>query len=160
MRDIELEPGISADATAELITPPLEQLRQCVVRAGTAAANPASPLASESVEEAGVIVPTATADGFAAGPITGWWPHDFNLRQLTLQSGAYVPLHSRAEAEVIFIQSGTLEVSWPDGNLLMGAGDTLTVPVSLPRAFRNTASVPCVAIVVRGTENPAMPVFG
>ena len=160
LRDVEFESGLTPDATAELVTPPLDQLRQCMVRAGEAAANPASPLAGEGVEEAGVIVPIATADGFAPGPITGWWSHDFNLRQLTLHSGAYVPLHSRAEAEVIFIQSGTLEVSWPDGSLVMGAGDTLTVPVSLPRAFRNTASVPCVAVVVRGTENPAMPVFG
>ncbi len=160
LRDVELEAGISHDASAELVTPPLDKLRQCIVRTGDAPANPDSPLAGEGVEEAGVIVPVATADGFAPGPITGWWPHDFNLRQLTLQSGAYVPLHSRAEAEVIFIQTGTLEVSWPDGSLVMGAGDTLTVPVALPRAFRNTASVPCVAVVVRGTEDPAMPVFG
>ena len=160
LRDVELEAGIDRDAAAELATPPREQLLQCVVRAGEAPANPASPLAGEGVEEAGVIVPVATADGFAAGPISGWWPHDFNLRQLTLQSGAYVPLHSRAEREVIFIQSGTLEVSWDGGSLIMGSGDTLSVPVSLPRAFRNTASVPCVAVVVRGSEDPAMPVFG
>lgn len=160
LRDVELETGIDRDAAAELVTPPREQLLQCVVRAGQACANPASPLAGAGVEEAGVIVPVATADGFAPGPITGWWPHGFNLRQLTLQSGAYVPLHSRAEPEVIFIQSGTLEVSWTGGNLIMGAGDTLTVPVSLPRAFRNTASVPCSAVIVRGSESPAMPVFG
>lgn len=160
LRDVALETAISADAAAELITPPIDQLLQCVSRAGTALPNPASPLAGDGVVEAGVIVPVATADSFASGPIAGWWPHGFNLRELTLQSGAYVPLHSRSEAEVIFIQSGTLEVSWPGGSLFMGAGDTLSVPVSLPRAFRNTASVPCVAVVVRGTENPTMPVFG
>lgn len=160
LRDVEFDTGIAADAAAELVTPPRDQLLKCVVRAGEAPANPASPLAGTGVEEAGVIVPVATDDGFAAGPITGWWPHGFNLRQLTLQTGAYVPLHSRAEREVIFIQSGTLEISWADGSLIMGAGDTFTVPVSLPHAFRNTASVPCVAVIVRGTENPAMPVFG
>lgn len=160
LREVEFETGISAEDTAELRTPPIDQLRQCVAAVGAITGNPTSPLAAAGVEEAGVIGPVATADGFAPGLITGWWPHGFSLRQLTLQTGAYVPLHARAEAEVIFIQSGTLEVSWPDGSLVMGAGDTLTVPVSLPRAFRNTASVPCVAVVVRGSESPAMPVFG
>jgi len=105
-------------------------------------------------------VPHATSDGFAAGPIAGWWSHGFNLRRLVLQSGAYVPFHARAEAEVLFIQSGTLEVSWPTGSLMMGAGDTLTVPIGLQHAFRNTASVPCDVFVVRGSDDPAMPVFG
>ncbi|WP_241127588.1 cupin domain-containing protein [Novosphingobium terrae] len=159
LRDVELETGLDAEAAAQLRTPPLEKLLQCVVRAGEAPANPDSPLAAPGVVEAGVIVPQATNDGFAPGPISGWWPHGFNLRQLTLQTGAYVPLHARAEEEVIFIQSGTLEVSWADGSLIMGAGDTLTVPIGLQHGFRNTASVPCEAIVVRGSEDPARPVF-
>jgi len=104
-------------------------------------------------------VPRATADGFAPGPISGWWPHGFNLRLLTLQSGAYIPTHSRRETEVIFVHSGTLEVSWNGGDLVMGAGDTLTVPIGLAHALRNTASVPCIAYVVRGGEDPARPLF-
>jgi mannose-6-phosphate isomerase-like protein (cupin superfamily) len=159
LEDIELEEGIALDAAAELKTPPLDKLLQCMVPKGAAVANPESALAGEGVAEAGVIVPSATSDGFPAGPISGWWPHGFNLRQLTLQSGAYVPMHTRAEEEVIFIQSGTLEVSWPDGSLIMGAGDTFTTPIGLPRAFRNTASVSCEAVVVRGGEDPARPVF-
>ena len=126
-----------------------------MVVAGEASANPASPLAAEGVEEAGIIVPQATSDGFAPGPITGWWPHGFNLRQLTLQSSAYVPMHARLEAEVLFIQSGTVEISWADGSLFLGAGDTLSVPIGLPHAFRNTASVPAIVFVVRGGESPA-----
>ncbi|KUR80291.1 cupin domain-containing protein [Novosphingobium sp. FSW06-99] len=159
LREAEMAEAIDPQATADLATPSLDRLMQCVARADARPGNPDSPLAAEGVAEAGVIVPQATSDGFAAGPIVGWWRHGFNLRQLTLQSGAYVPHHSRAEAEVLFIQSGTLEVSWPEGSLIMGAGDTLTVPIGLPRAFRNTASVPCVAFVVRGTDDPARPVF-
>ena len=159
LRDVDLEEGIAQDEVSQLRTPPLDQLLQCVARAEDLVANPASPLAAPGVAEAGVIVPQATRDGFAPGPITGWWPHGFNLRQLTLQTGAYVPLHARAEEEVIFIQSGTLEVSWPEGSLMMGAGDTLTVPIGLQHAFRNTASVPCEVVVVRGSEDPARPVF-
>jgi mannose-6-phosphate isomerase-like protein (cupin superfamily) len=159
LEDIELEEGIALEDAAELKTPPLDKLMQCVAAKGAALPNPASSLAVEGVAEAGLIVPVPTSDGFPAGPISGWWPHGFNLRQLTLQSGAYVPMHTRAEEEVIFVQSGTLEVSWPEGHLIMGAGDTFTTPIGLPRAFRNTASVPCEAVVVRGGEDPAALVF-
>jgi mannose-6-phosphate isomerase-like protein (cupin superfamily) len=158
-QDVEIDSGLSAEQAAALATPPMEKLAQCVVRAGEAVANPSSPLAAAGVEEAGIIVPQATDDGFAPGPITGWWPHGFNLRLLTLATGAYVPMHARREAEVLMVQSGTLEVSWADGSMLLGAGDTLTVPVQLAHAFRNTASVDAVVFVVRGTDNPAMPLF-
>jgi len=156
---LRAEDGPEDGQPAELITPSLERLLECMVRDGEATAEPKSPLAANGVSEAGVIVPRATSDGFAAGPISGWWAHGFNLRQLTLQSGAYVPHHARAEAEVLFIQSGTLEVTWPGGALMMGSGDTLTVPIGLSHAFRNTASVPCDVVVVRGSDDPAMPVF-
>ena len=159
LKELELEEAVDAQVLANLRTPPKEKLAECVVAAGQARANPASPLAGAGVEEAGIITPQATADHFAAGPIQGWWPHGFNLRQLTVQTGAYVPMHARHEAEVLFVQEGTLEVSWSDGALVMGAGDTLSVPVGLPHAFRNTASVPSVTFVVRGNESPALPTF-
>jgi mannose-6-phosphate isomerase-like protein (cupin superfamily) len=157
--DIELDTGLTQEQADALATPPMEKLAQCVVRAGQAVANPNSPLAAPGVEEAGLIVPQATDDGFEPGPITGWWPHGFNLRQLTLATGAYVPMHARREAEVLMVQSGTMEVSWADGNVVLGAGDTFTVPVDLDHAFRNTASVDAVVFVVRGGENPARPIF-
>lgn len=159
LKDAELEAPLDDDTVAQLRTPPMEKLASCVVPAGNAPANPASLLAAQGVEERAVITPQATRDNFAPGPITGWWPHGFNLRELVMQTGAYVPLHTRAEAEVLFVQEGTLEVSWADGAIVMGAGDTLTVPVGLPRAFRNTASVPCTVFVVRGGEDPAQPSF-
>lgn len=159
LKDVELEPVIDDATVAELKTPPLEKLKECVVTFGNARPNPNSPLAREGVEEAAIITPSATQDGFDAGPISGWWPQGFNLRQLTLQTGAYVPSHSRQEAEVLIIQEGALEVRWGDGSILMAAGDTLTLPVGLQHSFRNTASVPAVVFVVRGTENPAKPVF-
>lgn len=159
LREVELEAPLGEDRLRQLTTPPLDKLLQCIVRAGEGAPNAASPLAGPGVEEAGLIAVGPSADGFPAGPIAGWWPHGFQLRQLTLQTGAYVPSHARAEAEVIILQSGTLEVSWGGESLLLGAGDTLTVPVGLPHAFRNTASVPAVAFVVRGSDSPAAPVF-
>jgi quercetin dioxygenase-like cupin family protein len=155
----ELESPPSAELLARLKTPPAEKLAQCYVAGRDMRANPSSPLAAEGVEEAGVIVPVDTDDGFAAGPIAGWWPHGFNVRRLTLASGAQVPNHARAEQEVIFVQEGTLEVRWQGGRLLLGAGDTLSVPIGLSHGFRNTASVPARAFIVRGADSPAMPVF-
>jgi mannose-6-phosphate isomerase-like protein (cupin superfamily) len=159
LRDVEMETALDADQVAALKTPPAEKLAQCVLAAEAMTANPNSHLAALGVEEAGVIGLQATRDGFAPGPIQGWWPLGFCLRRLTLQTGAYVPEHIRYEAEVLFIQEGTLEVTWPEGAMMLGAGDTFTLPIGLPRAFRNTASVPMKAFVVRGGEDPAAPVF-
>ncbi len=122
-------------------------------------ANPASPLAAPGVQEAGIIVPQATRDNFPAGPISGWWRHGFNLRRLSLDTGAYVPMHARQEAEVLFVQEGTVEVSWDVGSLVLGAGDTLTIPLGLAHGFRNTASTRCRVYVVRGGDDPALPTF-
>ena len=60
---------------------------------------------------------------------------------------------------MIFVQSGTLEFTWDGGSLVMGAGDTLTVPVGLMHGFRNPASAEAVAFVIRGAAAPAAPVF-
>lgn len=159
LQDVELADATAADAIAELRTPPMDKLRECVVTGDAMVGNPDSPLARDGVEEAPVITPRATGDGFAAGPIAGWWPHGFNVRRLTMRTGAFVQSHARSEVEVIFVHSGTLEISWSGGAIVMGAGDTLTVPVGLPHAFRNTASVDLVAFIVRGGDAPSMPVF-
>ncbi len=162
-KDVELETPPSDEALASLKTPSLSELEKCIKRAPDAKPNPRSPLAGEGVEEAGFIVPQATADGFPAGPIEGWWPHDFNLRRLTLQTGAYIPMHARKEVEVLFVQSGSVEISWMNNgegeSLFMAAGDTLSVPVGVQHSLRNTASAPAVVFVVRGTEDPRMPTF-
>lgn len=160
LAELELEEVIDADTVTSYRTPPLDKLLECAVFKGAARPNPESLLAGAGVEEAAIITPRQTRDGFAPGPISGWWPHGCNLRQLTMQSGAFVPMHARAEAEVLIIQEGTLEVRWADGAIVMGAGDTLTVPVGLQHSFRNTASVPAVAFVVRGSDDPAPAVFG
>jgi quercetin dioxygenase-like cupin family protein len=68
-------------------------------------------------------------------------------------------MHARSEQEVIFMQSGTLEFSWDGGKLILGAGDTLTVPVGLMHAYRNPASADAIAFVIRGASAPAAPVF-
>ena len=138
----------------KLASPTATQMAQCVARFRDLRANPASPLAMPGVAECPVIVPRQTADGFAPGPIVGWWPHGFNLRCLKLHSGASVPAHSRNEEEVLFMQSGTLEITLATGPLVLGAGDTFSTPKGSPRAFRAPSSDGCVAFVVRGGDAP------
>jgi mannose-6-phosphate isomerase-like protein (cupin superfamily) len=155
----ELEQPPTAEKLRELATPPLSELVKFAIAAGAIKGNPRSPLAGPGVEEAPVIGDVDAQDGFAAGPIIGHWQHDFTLRRLKLETGATIPAHSRAEQEVLFVQSGTLEVTWAQGTLILGAGDTLTVPVGLAHGFRNPASADAIAFVIRGAASPAAPVF-
>jgi mannose-6-phosphate isomerase-like protein (cupin superfamily) len=155
--EMELPPD--AAKMKELATPPMSELSKYAVKAADMKGNPTSALVGEGVEEAALIGDADAADGFKAGPIIGHWQHGFALRRLKLETGATIPAHSRSEQEVIFVQSGTLEVSWADGALIMGAGDTLTVPVGLAHGFRNPASADAIAFVVRGAAAPAAPQF-
>ncbi len=155
----EMEQPPDAAKLKELATPPMSELSKYAIKAADIKGNPNSPLAGEGVEEAPLIGDADAEDGFKAGPIIGHWKHGFALRRLKLETGATIAPHSRAEQEVIFVQSGTLEVNWADGRLIMGAGDTLTVPIGLAHSFRNPASADAIAFVVRGSESPAAPVF-
>jgi len=155
----ELEQPPTPEKLKELATPPLSELAKYAIKASAIKGNPNSPLAGPGAEEAPVIGDVDAADGFTAGPISGHWKHDFTLRRLKLETGATIPAHARAEQEVIFVQSGTLEVTWADGKLIIGAGDTLTIPVGLAHGFRNPTSADVIAFVVRGAASPAAPVF-
>lgn len=157
----------TATQIAELKTPPADQLESCVAFARNLQPNPESSLMSlvtgADVEEAAIIVPAATRDGFQAGPIEGWWPHGFNLRRVTLQPGAILSAHTRDEAEVIFLHDGELRINeahqdeahQADNAVVLTPGDTLTLPTGLVRQWRNTGKAPAVAYVVRGGDSPA-----
>jgi len=153
----ELEQPPTAEKLKELATPPIEELAKYYVAHANMKGDPKSPLAGEGVEEAPLIGDVDGGDGVKAGPIVGHWQHGFALRRLKLETGGVVPQHSRAEQEVIFVQSGTLEVNWADGTLILGAGDTLTIPIGLAHGFRNPASADALAFIVRGAASPAAP---
>lgn len=149
---------------AELKTPDKEKLMACVAFASDLHANADSPLnalsASGDVEEAAVITPVNTDDGFSAGPITGWWDHGFNLRRVTMAPGASIDGHSRSEEEVVFLQSGQLKITAVEDesdSVSMSAGDTLSLPRTLGRRWNNTGTTPAVAFVVRGGDCPQAP---
>ncbi len=148
-----------------LKTPSPDDLAACVAFANNLEGNEASSLLafvqSGSVSEAAVITPANTADGFTAGPIKGWWKHDFNVRRVTLSANASISLHTRLEAEVVFLQSGSLTVANSDGEqVTMGAGDTLSLPIGMARSWSNSSETPTVAFVVRGGDSPQAPTAG
>ena len=79
----------------------------------------------------------------------GRWPFDRLVQAASRLSGEHE----------VFVQSGTLEYSWAGGKLILGAGDTLTVPVGLAHSYRNPSSADAIAFVIRGAAAPAAPVF-
>ena len=149
------EPPSPAEMAA-LRSPSNEELAGCVVRFD--ALRPGGGLTGAGVEECPVIIPRATRDGFSPGPITGWWPHGFTLRCLRMAAGATIATHSRAEEEVIFLQSGALSLEVSGVVLTLHPGDTFTTPKGAARRF-SAGGEGCVAFVVRGGEDPAAPGF-
>lgn len=129
-----------------------EQMAGCVVRFDDLRANPASALAGPGVQDCPIIVPQPSADGFAPGPIIGWWPHGFTLRCLKLAAGAIVPPHVRAEPEVILMHAGELEIATSGGVIRLAAGDCFTTPKGSDRAFSAASPEGCIAYVVRGGD--------
>jgi mannose-6-phosphate isomerase-like protein (cupin superfamily) len=61
------------------------------------------------------------------------WDHGFTLARLDIAIGDSLPAEAVGFPEVLFIHSGTLKLKWEGGELLLGKGDTITVPSGLKR---------------------------
>lgn len=72
-------------------------------------------------------------------------PHPFTLQRIDLHPGEAQDAVVAAP-EVLFVQSGRLTVTWADGSIDLGEGDTMTVPVGLERRL----SGQCAAYRVSG----------
>jgi mannose-6-phosphate isomerase-like protein (cupin superfamily) len=130
----------------------------CTVAHAALAPAPGSLLARfPGVAECPIVGAASAAEGLPAGPLA--WSHGFQVRALHLAPDARIPRHRRLEAEVLLMHRGALRVEWPEGSLLLGAGDTLTLPVGLPRAYANPGAVTTEVYVVRGGDAPAAPRF-
>lgn len=74
----------------------------------------------------------------------------FTVSRLILQNGqanaASAPLH----AEVLFVQTGEVDIRTPDAELTLGKGDTMTVPAGLERSY-GALDEGAELIIVRGT---------
>ena len=72
----------------------------------------------------------------------------FTLSRLTLDGSEQPEMQGRDAAEVVFVQAGRVEVRTPEATVSLGPGDTITVPVGLPRCYLSEGAA--TLIVVRG----------
>ena len=106
-------PRTSPDQVAALAVPTAEQAEALVWRAG---------------DQYGIT--PVIAPGAALG-----WEHPFSLDRMKAPQDRATP----KMPEVLFVHTGELAVSWDGGQLVLGPGDTMTVPVGLERTLSGDA---------------------
>ena len=147
-------PTTEADVAAlDRIGP--EQMEGWYVREASLVGDPASPLAADGVEECLVIGPPSPGEGLGAAPISA--PHGFHLRRVRMQSGATIPAHSRAEEEVLFVQSGAVRIGIEGQEVTLERGDYFTLPIGMPRTWEQIGDGPTDVQVTRGGDAPDAP---
>ena len=145
-------PPTTAEDAARLKQMDAAGLRRCV--ASHAEFEPAreSLLTADGVAEI-PIIGTARSDGMGAGKLA--WSHGFHLRKVVLRPGSETSVHARPQQEVLFVHRGSLSLTAGGVELELGPGDIMTIPVDLPRQFRNSARGTCELYAVDGGDNPA-----
>ena len=102
--------------------------------------------------ECPIIGAASESEGIDAGKMA--WPHGFQVRHIAVQPGTVTKQHSRAEEEVFLMHKGRLTVEFSDGQVELVPGDTLTIPIDMPRRFSNAGTELVEAYVVRGGDSP------
>jgi len=145
-------PPTTMDDVARMRSVTSEELEACVVRASDL--RPAGELSAwAGFAEAPIVGVANPSESMPAGRMG--WSHHFQLRALSVQPGAVSPWHSRLEEEVLLVHTGHVVMAWPNGQLPLGPGDTLTVPKGLMRRYSNVGTDPARVYVVRGGDHPA-----
>jgi mannose-6-phosphate isomerase-like protein (cupin superfamily) len=130
----------------------------CTIRRSDFVAAAHGPFAHLSgVTEHPLVGGASAAEHIEAGQLG--WPHGFHVRALHLEPHARIPAHARAEEEVLLMHRGRLQLRWPEGELEIGPGDTLTVPKHLVRSYAAIGGERTEVYVVRGGDHPAAPRF-
>ncbi|MEL7449796.1 MAG: cupin domain-containing protein [Pseudomonadota bacterium] len=133
-----------------------EELAECVLTAAELEQK-ATTGGLAGLGEQAIIGSASNDEGLPAGKMA--WPHGFHLRRACMAPGDSTDLHVRHEEEVIIVHSGRLSVTLGDVQTEMAAGDTLTVPIAMPRAFGNAGQEAAVAFFVRGGDAPRPATF-
>jgi len=66
-------------------------------------------------------------------------PHPFRLERICLANGAADDQRRPTAPEVLFVQSGRAHVGWNGGEITLGAGDTMSVPIGVERSLASSA---------------------
>lgn len=131
-----------------------EEMSACVAQNAQAQHSTDTDIANHSVgvSEAAILGPASDAEKVSAAKVAS--PHGFHFRTLQFDPNGRIPPHSRAEEEVVFVQSGAVTLFWGDRYIELGKGDTITVPKGLVRSWWVTGAVPATVYVVRGGNAP------
>ena len=148
-------PPTSQEQVAAHRSMTVEEMLECVCLERVQFANAGSVLANgyTGVVESPIIGGENVPEGIATGKMD--WKHGFHVRRFDFDVDGSLPLHSRSEPEVIYVHRGQLKFNWEGGELVMGEGDVLTVPIGLAHGFQNADTGSTVAYVVRGGDQPA-----
>jgi quercetin dioxygenase-like cupin family protein len=111
----------------------------------------------EGVSEVSLIGGESALEGIAASKLG--WKHGFVVRALKLQAGATIPLHQRAEEEVIFVHQGSLSITVDEETIQLVAGDNFTTPIGSERSFSNLSDSESICYITRRGDSPQLPVF-
>jgi mannose-6-phosphate isomerase-like protein (cupin superfamily) len=77
------------------------------------------------------------------------WDHGFSMERFDIAPGEEIAWDGDEGVDVLFIHRGNATVPCADGDLTLGAGDTLSMPVGLSRLLRSDEGV--VAFLVHRT---------
>ncbi len=78
------------------------------------------------------------------------WHHGFSLDRSELKAGDALPEEAFSGSKVIFVHAGSATLCWSDGELVLGQGDTMSVPTGLPHWL--TSDKGAVIFTVRETS--------
>ncbi len=136
----------------------LEEMAKYVVTSEQLPSQQQAGLSSiEGVSEYAILGYASDDEGFDASESN--WRHGFAMRRMVIEQGAKVPTHTRAEEEVLFVQSGELTIHCGGETVTLAAGDLFTVPVNAERSFENVGNVAVDVVVTRGADAPSAAVF-
>jgi quercetin dioxygenase-like cupin family protein len=128
-----------------------------VIPAGLAPLAPTTRAEADAMRRATAATAAALASRSRAGrgetPIIGPGghfadDHGFTLVRLDLPAGGAMPAGRVEGVEIIFVHRGSLAMAWDDNRMVLGEGDTLTVPTGLARTL--AADSATTAFIVRG----------
>ncbi len=68
-----------------------------------------------------------------AGPLD--WDHGFSMERFDIAAGEEIEWDGENGVDVLFVHKGQVTLSAVDGDLTLGAGDTLSMPVGLQRVL-------------------------
>jgi hypothetical protein len=80
---------------------------------------------------------TVTAIIGEAGPLD--WTHGFCMERFDIAAGDEIEWDGENGVDVLFIHRGCATIPGADGNIVLSAGDTISLPAGLPRVLQSDA---------------------